>query len=124
MAGFFGLFSGRKAKFVDEPDNTPVQPQRKEAFFLDDDSAQTLGDTEFMRKPLTIRRTFAGGGELVQEISSLKKKKVGNNAVVSNKSQQTSTSSTSQTTTSANTERRQADSSMDMFRNMARNMKK
>lgn len=74
MAGFFGLFSGRKAKFVDEPDNTPVQPQRKGAFFLDDDSAQTLGDTEFMRKPLTIRRTFAGGGELVQEISSLEKK--------------------------------------------------
>lgn len=121
MAGFFGLFSGRKAKFVDEPDNTPAQPKKKEAFFLDNDSAKTFGNTEFMRKPLTIRRTFAGGGELVQEISSMEKKKVGNNNIASNKSKE---NTTSQGTTPANTERRKADSSMDMFRNMARDMKK
>ncbi len=122
MAGFFGLFSGRKAKFVDEPDNTPAQPQKKEAFFLDNDSAKTLGDTEFMRKPITIRRTFAKGGELVQEISSMEKKKAGrNNMTPSNKGKETTTS---QGTASANTERRKADSSMDMFRNMARDMKK
>ncbi|WP_107667177.1 hypothetical protein [Cyanothece sp. BG0011] len=121
MAGFFGLFSGRKAKFVDEPDNTPTQPKKKEAFFLDNDSAKTLGDTEFMRKPITIRRTFAKGGELVQDISSMEKKKAGSNGTASNKANQTSAS---QGTASANTERRKADSSMDMFRNMARDMKK
>ncbi|ACB49371.1 unknown [Crocosphaera subtropica ATCC 51142] len=121
MAGFFGLFSGRKAKFVDEQDNTPSQPQKKEAFFLDNDSAKTLGDTEFMRKPITIRRTFARGGELVQDISSLEKKKAGSNSVVSNKSKETSAS---QGTTSVNSDRRKSDTSMDMFRNMARNMKK
>ncbi|MDJ0729459.1 MAG: hypothetical protein QNJ33_05635 [Crocosphaera sp.] len=121
MAGFFGLFSGRKAKFVDEPDTTPVQPQNKKAFFLDNDSAKTLGNTEFMRKPITIKRTFAKGGELVQEISSLEKKKAGNNNVPSSKGTETSTY---QGTTSANTERRQADNSMDMFRDMARSLKK
>ena len=67
MAGFLGLFSGRKAKFVDQQDNTPVEPQNKEAFFLDSDSAKTLGDTKFMRTPITIKRTFANGGELVQD---------------------------------------------------------
>ncbi len=123
MAGFLGLFSGRKAKFVDEADTTPVQPQKKEAFFLDSDSAKTLGDTEFMRKPITIRRTFAKGGELVQEISSLEKKKATTSNTISNPTQSTS-SSTSQEKTSAPTERRQADTSMDMFRNMARNIKK
>ncbi|EAZ91269.1 hypothetical protein [Crocosphaera chwakensis] len=122
MAGFFGLFSGRKAKFVDEPDNTSAQPQKKEAFFLDNDSAKSLGDTEFMRKPITIRRTFAKGGELVQDISSLEKKKAGtNNTSPSNQGNKTTTSSG---TASINTERRKADSSMDMFRNMARSMKK
>ncbi|MDJ0599469.1 MAG: hypothetical protein QNJ37_11580 [Crocosphaera sp.] len=120
MAGFFGLFSGRKAKFVDEPDTTPTQPQKKEAFFLDNDSAKTLGDTEFMRKPITIRRTFAKGGESVQEISSLEKKKVGSNNIVSDNKE----TGSSQQTTSAKTERRKADNSMDMFRDMARSMKK
>ena len=121
MAGFFGLFSGRKAKFVDEPDTTPVQPQRKEAFFLDNDAAKTLGDTEFMRKPITIKRTFAKGGELVQEISSMEKRKASNNGVSPSKGKE---STTSQTTSSASAERRQSDSSMDMFRDMARTMKK
>ncbi|MDJ0659287.1 MAG: hypothetical protein QNJ42_07310 [Crocosphaera sp.] len=121
MAGFFGLFSGRKAKFVDEADTTPAQPQKKEAFFLDNDSAKTLGDTEFMRKPITIKRTFAKGGELVQEISSLEKKKSGSNAIPSNKGKETKTT---QGTASVNSDRRKADNSMDMFRNMARNMKK
>ena len=123
MAGFLGLFSGRKAKFVDQQDTTPVQPQSKEAFFLDSDSAKTLGDTKFMRTPITIKRTFANGGELVQEISSLEKKKAGN---VNNAPKQTEPTSSSQPTSSVNTntERRQADTSMDMFRNMARNIKK
>lgn len=121
MAGFFGLFSGRKAKFVDEPDTTTVQPQRKEAFFLDNDTAKTLGDTEFMRKPITIRRTFAKGGELVQEISSMEKRKAGPQSVPSPKEKE---SGTSQTTSSPSAERRRSDDSMDMFRNMARNIKK
>ncbi|MGK7898050.1 MAG: hypothetical protein AB4372_31650 [Xenococcus sp. (in: cyanobacteria)] len=121
MAGFLGLFSGRKAKFVDQQDTTPVQPQKKEAFFLDNDAAKTLGDTEFMRKPITIKRTFAKGGELVQEISSLEKKKAGSNNITP---KQVQSNNNSQSTTPVNTERRQADTSMDMFRDMARNIKK
>ena len=76
-----------------------------------------------MRTPITIKRTFANGGELVQEISSLEKKKAGN---VNNAPKQTEPTSSSQPTSSVNTntERRQADTSMDMFRNMARNIKK
>jgi hypothetical protein len=121
MAGFFGLFSGRKAKFVDEPDTTPVQPQNKKAFFLSNDEAKTLGDTKFMRTPITIKRTFAKGGSLVQEISSMEKRKVGDNGVANMKGKETTAY---QQPESVNAERRQNDSSMDMFRDMARSIKK
>ncbi|MGK7942305.1 MAG: hypothetical protein AB4062_19525 [Crocosphaera sp.] len=125
MAGFFGLFSGRKAEFVDDIENAPVQPQQSnEAFFLNNDEAKTLGDTEFMRKPITIRRTFANGGELVQEISSMEKRKAGPGSVPSTKKKESTTTQTTSSASSASAERRQSDDSMDMFRNMARNIKK
>jgi len=54
MAGFFGLFSKKK-----EEDSQP-----KDAYFLDDESAKSMGDTEYMKAPKSIRRTFpAGAGE-------------------------------------------------------------
>ena len=45
MAGFLGLFGGKK--------------EDKEAFFLDSDESKSLGDIEYMRTPNTVRRTFA-----------------------------------------------------------------
>lgn len=70
MAGFLGgLFGGK--------DKGPEQP--KEAFFLDDDSAKSLGDIEYMRKPSTVRRTFPKSvsspekKEYVQETSAMDK---------------------------------------------------
>ncbi len=70
MAGFLdGLFGGKK--------KGPEQP--KEAFFLDDDSAKSLGDIEYMRKPSTVRRTFPKSvsspdkKEYVQETSAMDK---------------------------------------------------
>ena len=77
MAGFFGLFGGR-TKYVGEPD--PVT-ETKEAFFLEPDAAKSLGDVEFMRKPITIKRSFpktlkGKGTEVVQQVSALEKIKV------------------------------------------------
>lgn len=49
MTGFIrGLFS--KKKKPEAPSN---------AFFLDDDSAKSLGNLDYMRTPNTVRRTFA-----------------------------------------------------------------
>lgn len=45
MAGFLGLFGGKK--------------EDKEAFFLDNDESKSLGDIDYMRTPNTVRRTFA-----------------------------------------------------------------
>ena len=81
MAGFLGLF-GSKTKYVNEP--TPVSPSNeegKEAFFLEPDEAKSLGDVEFMRKPITLKRTFpktlnGKGGSIIQEVTSTGKKQI------------------------------------------------
>ena len=62
MAGFLGLFGGKK--------------EGKEAFFLDNDESKSLGDIEYMRTPNTVRRTFAKKAgesehkEFVQEVTA------------------------------------------------------
>ncbi len=152
MAGFFGLFNKKK----EEEEN--LQP--KDAFFLDDESAKSMGDTEYMKAPKSIRRTFpAGAGEghfeTVVTVSALKSsindsrkdltpKRVENQAPTSftpapSFSSASSFSSAAPTysapapqapteSLSASNEeaqkRRQSDDSMDMFRNMAKKIKK
>lgn len=126
MAGLFGLF-GKKTKYVDEPNGEVPQEEKKEAFFLKSDDAKSLGNAEFMRKPNTIRRTFpkrpgGKGAEIIQEISSMEKTRAGSNGVVSKES--TAPKAESSPAAAVNTERRRSDNSMDMFRQMARDIKK
>ncbi len=126
MAGLFGIFGG-KTKYVDEADPvSPPSPQKKDAFFLEPDEAQSLGNVEFMRKPITIKRTFpktasSNGGALVQEVSSMEKKKVGAMPTVEAISSQSSSQSVVE---SVNSDRRSSDDSLDRFRQMAKDLKK
>ncbi len=123
MAGLFGLFGGKKKE------TQPTQP--KDAFFLDPDSAKTFGDIDYMRKSKTVRRTFpktAGnkeGAELIQEVSSMKMAKKNQNQF-SNPSGDSSTSisDSSSSPPSFSSQNRKTDTNMDMFRNMAKKMKK
>jgi hypothetical protein len=65
MAGFFGLFAGKKDQ------------AEASTFFLDGDESKSLGDIEYMRTPNTVRRTFAkkagetGHKEYVQNITAM-----------------------------------------------------
>lgn len=132
MIGFIkGIFSGSK-KNQSEPEpqveTAPVAPTKPGAYFLDADSARTWGDIDYMRSSRSIRRTFPGqGGEI--EVK----------AQVSAFDQQLATEATSEgsgntpiaaatmpvTQTSEELmERRQLDTSMDLFRSMARDIKK
>lgn len=70
MTGFIrGLF-GKKEKAPEEP---------KGAFFLDDDTAKSMGNLDYMRKPSKVRRTFPKSvsspdkKEYVQETSAMEK---------------------------------------------------
>lgn len=124
--GLFGI--GNKTKYVDEPDLPVENTESKEAFFLTPDEAQTLGDVDYMRKKVTIKRTFpkikgSQGAALVNEVSATEQKISKENEVslsesTTNKTPEVPVSSNS------NTERRRFDSSMDMFRNMAKDIKK
>ena len=49
----FGLF-GKKDK-KDDSDNSD---NKESAYFLDQDSAKTFGDIDYMRTPKAVRKTF------------------------------------------------------------------
>ncbi|MCS6960694.1 MAG: hypothetical protein RMK91_11685 [Pseudanabaenaceae cyanobacterium SKYGB_i_bin29] len=115
MAGFFGWLFNRN------------NDQGGDSYFLDPDTAKTLGDINYMRKPSTVRRTFAktksgGGGEVVVQVSSLEKK------VIEEKPGMDSSSSTTNQTqfTPQPTDRRSAkdSNSLDFFRNMAKEIRR
>lgn len=126
MAGLFGLF-GRKAKYVEEIDpNAPREEVKKEAFFLETDDAKSLGNVEYMRTPFKIKRSFpkimgSQGAEIVREVSAMEAKKLQANGEPASTPKPSSSEVTS---TPANNDRRSSDNSLDMFRQMAKDLKK
>jgi hypothetical protein len=124
MAGFFGLF-GNKAKYIEEVSEQDRQSAPNgEAFYLNTDEAKSFGNLDYMKKPKTIERTFpktlrSPGGKSIKQISSMEKAQLnGNEATTA-----ASTANDATPLTQAQSERRSADSSMDMFRKMAREIK-
>lgn len=115
MAGLFGLFAKKNN-----------QPQ--DSYFLNPDESKTFGDIDYMRKPKTVKRTFAktvsgGGGELVKEVSATKmiKKDVNETGVNNSKV----SADTGESSFTPNTQQlRNTDTSMDSFRKMAKQIKK
>jgi hypothetical protein len=125
MAGFFGLFGG-KSKSIESENNG--QSSRGSAFYLNADDAKSFGNIEFMRQATTTRRTFpktlnSAGGELVQQVSSTEKTKL-NGFVAKDATANGNGSKPATQSNQAQVERRSVDSSMDMFRKMAKDMKK
>ncbi|NEP59433.1 MAG: hypothetical protein F6K31_20860 [Symploca sp. SIO2G7] len=130
MAGFFGLFGGKKNQ----------APQSQEPFFLSEDEAKTFGNIDYMRKEVVVRHTFARKKgqaeelESVKSISALSSKQVGSGTKPASTSFSTSftpsTPSTSASdkpapsTASAPVAKRTPDTSMDMFRNMAKKIRR
>ena len=127
MAGLFGLFC-KRTKYVDEVDNTPQpKPEKKEAFFLETDDAQSLGDAEYMRTPIQIKRSFpktlnSPGSEVVKAVSATEIKKMQANGQPSKET--TPTPTTAPQDTPVNDNRRSSDNNLDMFRKMAKEIKK
>lgn len=147
MTGFIkGLFRSKpKAEATDAPEPTPKQQAQKQpapkrevapkprrnnssaaSYYLDADDAKTYGDIEFMRSTKSSRRTFpkAKDGstpEFVQTVSSLEK--AADQGLIPAALNKTTSQSSLEDTLKV-VERRKGDASMDMFRNMAREMRK
>ncbi len=111
-------------------------------FFLGDDDAKTYGDIDYMRKVKRVRKTFAkpafgemaiatetndGYSALTKESSSsASQPSVGMTPATSTTPEvkPASSVSTSSNSFSGSEQRRSRDTNLDMFRNMARGMKK
>ncbi len=115
------------------------------SFFLPPDEAKSLGDIDYMRKSKRVRRTFPKTQtndvtEVIKETSSMKTSTVNGNDFVSpltasvaesksesNQSSSFNTPASASTSTSSNevkTERQKVNTGMDMFRNMAKDIRK
>lgn len=120
MTGFIkGLF---ERKGADE-----AQSESSGAFFLDADSAKTFGDIDYMRTPKAVKKRFrmlGGEGEIevVEEISGMEKREVG--AETTRTGEEKSTAAPPSPSLGSAADRRRVDTSMDMFRNMAKDIKR
>jgi hypothetical protein len=112
----FGLF-GKKDKKEDS-ENT------ESAYFLDEDSAKTFGNIDYMRTPKAVRKTFptingVKGADITEVISATEKTE---GSTVSNTTN--SSESVSPSTFEPKKLNTRVDSSMDIFLNMAKDIKK
>ncbi len=120
MTGFIrGLFSKK-----DQPTNDATETEGN-SYFLDADSAKTFGDIDYMRTPKAVKHTFptlngVKGAEYVEIVSATDKE-------VKNAEEAPSSPSISPKIESKfepNRNNVRVDSSMDMFRNMAKEINK
>ncbi|NJK62667.1 MAG: hypothetical protein HC921_08285 [Synechococcaceae cyanobacterium SM2_3_1] len=129
MTGWIRRFFGSKQKAESRPEETPSPRSKKvKSFYLDPDEAKSLGNVEYMRTARKVEKTFMGGKyRTVESISAMEvvdiTEKTEARPSPEDVSPQTSTPKQSQTPTSP-APRRQAGSDMDMFRNMARDIKR
>lgn len=140
MLGFIKGLVGSKPKAAEpvvEAEATPAPaPQKPSAYFLDTDEAKSFGNLDYMRTAKAIKRSFPKTGvdratsaekefEMVIEANALAKKIERSDVKeVAVAPQPVVESPVTFVTNGASTERRTADSSMDLFRSMVKDIKK
>lgn len=128
MTGFIrGLFGGKKAN----PGEDANRPRQSGAFYLTPDDAKTYGNIDYMRTAKTVKRTFARKKGVSEELESVRSISAMDSAMSNeNNGSSVQSNQTSNVVNEARVEsapkfqRRSTDTSMDMFRNMARDIKK
>jgi hypothetical protein len=122
MGLFSGLFGGGAS--ADQP---------KGSYFLDADDAKSFGDIEYMRTSKTVKRTFAKKKgqehmESLKQVSATNAVKLDEKNGLPTQAAFSTSTPIEATTKSAieevKTKRRTSDSGMDMFRNMAKEIRK
>lgn len=128
MAGFFSLF-GSKTKYVDEEGLYDTQNSSK-SFYLNSDDAKTLGNIDYMRTAKKIRHTFPKTAsnkntEAIIDVSSIQDNGTSSEQVISQPATKVAPSiQATEIKIPSSEKRRSADRSLDIFRNMAREIKK
>ncbi|NJL42469.1 MAG: hypothetical protein HC935_01820 [Pseudanabaena sp. SU_2_4] len=110
---------------VPEPKRFVEPKEDANSFFLDADSAKTFGDIDYMRTAKAVRKTFPKvlgakeGAELVEITSSMDKVEGSAGSMPKASKPETEIKPSQESS-----DRRRQDTSMDMFRNMAKNIKR
>jgi hypothetical protein len=117
-----------------KPEKVKPMPQRSQqnsnAYFLDADSATSMGNIDYMRTVKNIKRTYAKSingivEDLNTEVSAMAAKKKQKMDAAQSSFGAVQPNITAATPTPEQVrERRRADSSMDVFRNMAKGIRK
>jgi len=135
VTGFIKKLFGSKRQ-DSEPAAEIIKPARIErgnAYYLNADDAKTFGNLDYMRSSKTVRHTMPKGkvgqdNAYVRVISASEAISLNGSIpqapLTSKGAQQAANSSTSPSVSSDASTRRRPDSSLDMFRNMARDIKK
>ncbi|MBD2427349.1 hypothetical protein [Phormidium sp. FACHB-1136] len=136
MTGFIrGLFGG-KAKNpgeADRPAKANPQPSIESsgsAYFLEPDDAKSFGNIEYMRSSKTVRRTFAKKRgeteekESIRKISATEAVKLDESGLPKAKSIPTESTTSSTSSSSFTSRNLKTDTNLDMFRKMAKDIKK
>ncbi len=111
--------------------------QTKQAFYLNDDDAKTFGNIDYMRSSKTVRRTFAKKKgkehmESIRQISAMKAAAANNDGVFSPLTQEVANANGAKpgiapdmgVPKAERPRRKPGSSDMDMFRNMAKDIRK
>jgi hypothetical protein len=115
----FGLFGKKKKSGNEDSEN------KESSYFLDQDSAKTFGDIDYMRTPKAVRKTFptvngVKGADMFVAFTATEK--------VENAETQAKMDQAAEAAVQSTVEPKQinvrVDSSMDMFLNMAKDIKK
>ncbi|HIK32859.1 MAG TPA: hypothetical protein IGS17_21025 [Oscillatoriales cyanobacterium M59_W2019_021] len=121
MARFLGLFGSNNS-----------QSGSEEEYYLDPDQAKTLGDIDYMRTSRQIKRTYAkykngaqGGMKVIKQVSATSDFLADDLKTATSQSSFTpSETSSSNGKAASNGSSSRVDSSMDLFRKMAKEVKK
>ncbi len=137
MTGFVRRLFGSKPEDASAAAQEKKRQSSSGGYFLDEDSAKSLGNVEYMRTAKTVRRTFpktAGSPEemeqikLVSSMSAAEVSKYEAEAAAAKaaeaQAKAKAPTQTSPTSSGAAADRRRNDSSMDIFRNMAKDIRK
>ncbi|MGJ3246600.1 MAG: hypothetical protein ACFE0I_11040 [Elainellaceae cyanobacterium] len=133
MTGFIrGLFGSKRKQGSGK--NASDAAKKPKSYFLSADDAKTYGDIDYMRTAKSVKRTFPktktnqGEFSLTKTVSAMEDARSSDQETASTFGQPVSTNNSAPQPTFKDEEkteqRRRSDTSMDMFRNMARDIRK
>jgi len=120
-----GINTWRSSAYLAKKDKKDKSENTESSFFLDQDSAKTLGDIDYMRTPKAVRRTFptingVKGADITSAFTATEKIEDAKIEPMNNQPSEPIPQSTFEPK-KLNT---RVDSSMDIFLNMAKDIKK